>query len=338
MAVGQAKAPKVNGKYDTDSFFPFYMHLMLNSLRLASKKFKDYGETVLALDARGGNWRKDIFPDYKRRRKSSRDESDIDFDSFYERVNEFVEVLGSIFPYKVVHVEKAEGDDVIGVLAKKYAPIEKTVVVTSDKDMKQVLEYGCDLFDPIKMKFIKMSDEELKKWKIEHILCGDDGDDIPHIKRGTQFTDNFISFLRNKDIHVKTVQEFEQLAISQKLYDEYDVWKETKKDGKFKDIFKPTPFGPSGAEKFAKDLAENLKSNPLYIKHFKRNKELVLFEHIPDWLQENIIKEYESIEMTHNINEIFQFLTKNSLTKLVMDLSDFDKGKSQNLGSVSDWV
>ncbi len=338
-AISQARPQKIDGKFDTDSFFQFYMHLMLNSLRASSVKFRQYGDIILALDARGGNWRKDEYEDYKGHRKKNREESDIDYESFFKRVNEFTEVLQEIFPYKVVHVKKAEGDDVIGVLAKKYAPLEKTVVITSDKDMKQVLEYGCDLYDPIKQKYIRMSNDEIKAWKVEHILCGDSGDNIPHIKRGTQFTDNFQAYLKNEDIFLKEfdkggrtvtlVEQFHELAIGPKLIEDYDVWKTTKKDGTFKDIWKPTPFGTSGAAKFAVELRKNLLENPLYARHFKRNKELVLFEHIPEWLQKDILDEYDSVEMTHNSAKIFEFLTKNSLTKLVMDISDFELSETQ---------
>lgn len=343
-AIAQTKPRKIDGKYDTEAYIKFYYHLMLNSLRHIAVKFKDYGEIVLALDDRS-YWRKDIYPDYKGHRKKDREESDIEFDSFFAKVEEFLEVLHAHFPYKVIRVSKAEGDDIIGVLAKHYAPLEKTVAVTSDKDMKQILEYGADLYDPIKQQYIKLTPEELKAWKIEHILLGDEGDNIPHIKRGTEFTPNFEAYLRQNDIHVKSVQEFEELAISNKLYEEYDVYKVVK-SGKLKgqltdekDIFKATPFGEVGAKKFAEDLQKNLLANKQFAKNFKRNKELVLFDGIPEWIENDILKTYKETELTHNSNEIFQFLTKNSLTQQIMNITEFELHPSSNqAGAMGDWL
>ena len=321
----------------------FYYHLILQSLRHISTKFHSYGDIVLALDSKN-NWRKEIYAPYKGHRKKDRDESDVDFDTFFKLVAEFTDVLQTDFPYKVYQKERAEADDLIGVLAKKYSPFEKVVAVSSDKDFKQILEYGAELYDPIKKEFIRMSPKELKEWKLIHILCGDEGDGVPHIKRGTQFTDTFLTYLKNNEIYVKDPVEFNELSISEKLYNDFDIYKTNKKGEVLNelDIFKATPFGPKTAEKFADDLKVNLKENPLYVKHFARNMELVLFEKIPDDIRADIEQEFNDLEFEYNPNGIMSFLSKHSLQTHLMNITDFyvegSKVEERQNTGLSEWA
>jgi len=341
VAISQARPSKVDGKFVTGEFIQMYKHLMLQSLRHISDKFHSYGEVILALDT-SSNWRKEIYPSYKGQRKKDRDESDVDFPEFFKEVELFIEALDEFFPYKVIRVERAEADDIVGVLCKKYAPYEKVVAVSSDKDFKQILEYGADLYDPIKRQKVKMTAEELKEWKLIHILIGDDSDNIPHIKRGTQFTDTFLAYLKANSVFVNDPEEFNELSVSEKLYANFDIPKKNKKGEILQelDIFKATPFGEAGAKKFIVDIKENLKQNKIYIQNFKRNKELVLFDSIPDDVQEKILDEFDAIEFQYDPNKILQFLTENSLTTHLMNITDFyiDAKKAQETQGLSEWV
>jgi 5'-3' exonuclease len=323
VAISQAKPRKKNGKYITEDFIPFYYHLMLNSLRHITSKFKKYGEIILCLDDRN-YWRKDIYPDYKGSRSKKRKESDINFEEFYEKMDELIKALDDCFPYKVLKVPRAEADDLIGVLSMEYGFKEDTVVITSDKDMKQVLEYGVKLYDPIKTQFVEMTPEELKEWKMIHVLCGDDGDDIPHVKKQTQFTDTFISYLKNNNIFVTDPYEFEKLSISKKLYEDFDVKKKNRKGEELeeKDIFKSTPFGPAGAKKALKDIKDFLK-NPLLKKHFKRNCKLVLFDLIPEDLQKEIKQTLREKELKYDPNCIMEFIMENKLQQQMLNITEF---------------
>jgi len=333
IALGNARPKKKNGVFVTEDFIKMFYHQMLMSFNLISREFKDYGEVVVCIDART-YWRKDIYPAFKAHRKKDREESDIDFDEFFKYATEFISLLKTAFPYTVIEVDKSEADDIIGVLAKEYGRTEKVVAVSSDKDMKQILEDGAELYDPIKKKFIRMTPEEYKAWKFEHILCGDEGDNIPHIKRETIFTENYLKYLATEGIHLKDTktqticEQYNELSIAEHLFAKYDVWRETKKDGKFKDIYKPTPFGPAGAVKFIgngkEDLAESLKSNTLYMKHFNRNKELVLNDYIPDYLRAEIIEEYKTVERTYNSKDMMSFFMKHGLTQHMMNITAFE--------------
>jgi len=337
IALGNARPKKKDGKFITEEFIKMFYHQMLMSFNLIAKEFKDYGEIVVCIDART-YWRKDIYPEFKGHRKKDRDESDIDFNEFFKYATDFVKELKNSFPYTVIEVDKAEADDIIGVLAKEYGRTEKVVAISSDKDMKQILEDGAELYDPIKKKHIRLTPEEFKAWKFQHILCGDEGDNIPHIKRHTQFTDNFIKFLKDENIYLKDivvdgykktiVEQFNELSIKDHLLAKYDVWKTTKKDGTFKDIWKPTPFGPAGAKKFLgngkEDLVKSLNENKLYAKHFKRNKELVLNDFIPNWLREEIIHEYKTVERVYNSKDMLNFIMRNNLTQHMMNITAFE--------------
>jgi len=346
IAISQVRTKKVDGKYVTSDFINFYYHLMLQSLRFISNSFKNYGDIIICIDSKM-NWRKEIYPDYKGHRKKGRDESEIDFEDFFKHVDMFVETLDNLFPYKVLKVERAEADDIIGVLAKKYSCYEKTVVVSSDKDFKQILEFGSELYDPIKKQNIKMTEAELKEWKLMHILLGDEGDNIPHIKRGTQFTDTFLAHLKTNNIFVNNPEEFNELTISKKIYSEFKQYKKNKKGEILDelDIFKATPFGKVTAESFMLDLANNLKENKIFIQNFQRNKQLVLFSEIPEDIVSNILSKFQELDFRYDPSGIMKFLSSHSLTSQIMNITDFyvegNKSKERNsnkLTAIEEWI
>ena len=54
-------------------------HMILNTIRMYKHKFRGHGDIVIVTDA-GGNWRKDVFPEYKANRKKTRDASSVDWE------------------------------------------------------------------------------------------------------------------------------------------------------------------------------------------------------------------------------------------------------------------
>jgi len=318
-SISQAKLKKVNGFYKTEEWSPFFRHFIFNSLKFLQKKFVQH-KIIICVDSKK-NWRKEIYPGYKSHRKKIRDKSAINFNDYFEIFEEIIEELKKDFPYKVIQVPYAEADDIIAVLAKK---LEKTIIISSDKDFKQLLRFA-KIYDPIKNKFIKASLKEIKEFMIEHILLGDVADNIPNIKQGSEFSDNFKRFLRNNDIFIDDVKTFENLSISKKLYDEFDIYKKNKKGEKLeKDIFKTVRFGPKGAKKFAEDLKNNLKQNPIYLKNFERNKKLIIFDFIPQKIQDEILNQFNTEKFNKvNIEGIIKYFSKNNLSQLILDASDF---------------
>ena len=93
-------------------------HVTLSTIKSYKKKYgKEYGQIVIACDGRK-YWRKEIFEHYKAGRKKARDASDLDWKLIFDTLSEMREDLVKYFPYKVVHVERAEADDIIAVMTK----------------------------------------------------------------------------------------------------------------------------------------------------------------------------------------------------------------------------
>jgi len=95
-------------------------------------------------------------------------------------MNEIKADLREYFPYKVVEASRAEGDDVIGFLARKYHIHEPIMIVSEDKDFRQLQQYpGVEQYAPVKHKMIK--EKNPKEYIREHIIRGDSGDGVVNI-------------------------------------------------------------------------------------------------------------------------------------------------------------
>jgi 5'-3' exonuclease len=156
-------------------------HMILNSIRTYVKKFKPtYGpEVVIACDNRN-YWRREYFPHYKAGRKKSREASGHDWSSIFESLNKIKEELKESSPYKVIDVESAEADDIIGVLVQKYSANEKIMILSSDKDFAQLQKYpNVEQYSPILKKYIKEPFPSVQLKQL--IIRGDKSDGIPNI-------------------------------------------------------------------------------------------------------------------------------------------------------------
>ena len=172
-------------------------HMILNILRMHIRNFrKDYGDVVLCCDNRK-YWRKEFFPFYKAGRKKTREKSDLDWHLIFDMLAKFKLELKENFPYRVIDVEGAEADDIIGTLVPIYAPHEKILILSSDGDFLQLQTYGSNVkqYNPAQKKFVKSENpkEELK----EKIIRGDKGDGIPNMFSPS---DCFVRDLRQKPI------------------------------------------------------------------------------------------------------------------------------------------
>jgi 5'-3' exonuclease len=175
-------------------------HMILNTLRYNIKQFKDYGEVILCCDNRK-YWRKDFFPFYKAGRKKAREKSDLDWHLIFDMLAKFKLELKENFPYKVVDVEGAEADDIIGTLTPRAIMHENVLILSSDGDFLQLQayndksQYKVKQYNPSMKKFVKSENpvQELK----EKIIRGDKGDGIPNIYSPS---DCFVRDLRQKPI------------------------------------------------------------------------------------------------------------------------------------------
>jgi hypothetical protein len=162
-------------------------HMVLNVLRTHIKKFKDeYGQVVLCCDNRK-YWRKEIFPHYKAGRKKAREKSDLDWHLIFDMLSKFKQELKENFPYKVIDVEGAEADDIIGTLTIENHLKENILILSSDGDFIQLQQWNTKRSEPYKIKQYNPAmkkfivSENPRRDLIEKIIRGDKGDGIPNI-------------------------------------------------------------------------------------------------------------------------------------------------------------
>jgi 5'-3' exonuclease len=205
-------------------------HMVLNSIRNIRNKFKnDFGELVICCDT-GNYWRKDKFPFYKASRKQKQKKSDFDWGLLFSILGKVREELDLFFPYKVLHIERCEADDVIATLCKKYHQSEKIVIVSSDKDFQQLQRYeNVRQWNPIKNSFVKCSDPE--KFLQDLIIRGDSSDGVPNAlseddclvdpeKRQKPLTKKMLAYFHDNFLNDKTPDEYrETLERNQLLVD-----------------------------------------------------------------------------------------------------------------------
>ena len=156
-------------------------HTILNSIRMFRNQFaKDYGEMVICCDNKD-NWRKEVFPEYKAHRKKNRENDPTDWKTLFELLHEMREELTKYFPYKVMHVDSAEADDIIGVLVEERQGMERppTLILSSDKDFIQLQKFdNVKQWSPLQKKFIVGDPVESL---YDKTIRGDTGDGVPNI-------------------------------------------------------------------------------------------------------------------------------------------------------------
>ena len=201
-------------------------HVTLSTLKSYKKKYgKEYGELVICCDGRK-YWRREVFEHYKANRKKMRDNSDLDWHLIFDTLNEMRQEIAEHFPWRVIHVDRAEADDIIAVLTKwaqendlhaegLIEEPQKILILSSDKDFKQLQlapfsSGNVRQWSPMQRKFISASKQEIIDFTVEHIVKGDTGDGIPNI---LSKDDVFVSGDRQKSVSAKRLAEFMQKGI-----------------------------------------------------------------------------------------------------------------------------
>jgi hypothetical protein len=263
-------------------------HVTLSTLKSYKKKYgKEYGDLVICCDGRK-YWRREIFPHYKANRKKARDASDLNWTLIFDTLSEMRDDLAKHFPYKVIHLDRAEADDVIAVLAKHtqendlvqeglMEEPQKVLILSSDGDFIQLQKYGnVTQWSPMQKKQIKANAKELYEKKITHIVkAGDDG--IPNI---LSKDDVFVIGERQKPVSAKRLQEFLELG--------YDACK-----------------------------------NDDERRNWHRNVKLIDFDHIPEDVSAEIIDTYVNNKPTGDKMSIMNYLIEKKCRLLLDELEDF---------------
>jgi len=187
---------KNSGK-DVDEVIGLIRHSILNSIRSINQNFGNkYGRVILACDGKK-YWRKDLFPYYKASRARNRKDSDTDWTLIFDTISRVKDEIGAHFPYKVIHFDDTEADDIIAVLCKhlsgkpdseydfidflgsKERELEPILIVSSDGDFKQLHKYkNVEQYNPVLKKKVVCDDPIA--YLAGHIAkAGDDG--IPNV-------------------------------------------------------------------------------------------------------------------------------------------------------------
>jgi hypothetical protein len=264
-------------------------HVTLSTLKSYKKKYgKEYGDIVICCDGRK-YWRREYYQHYKAGRKKAREASDLDWGLIFDTLSEMREDIAKYFPYKVLHIERCEADDIIAALSK-YAQenelimegleetSQKILIVSSDNDFKQLQLYpNVKQWSPMQKKYVNATQREIIEYKIEHIVKGDAGDGIPNI---LSKDDVFVSGERQKPMSAKRLKEFiDNGFIACKTDDERRNW--------------------------------------------QRNITLVDFDHIPDDVRQEIVTTYINTKPTGDKMAIMNYLIANKCRLLLDELEDF---------------
>jgi len=264
-------------------------HVTLATLKSYKKKYgKEYGELVICCDGRK-YWRKEFFEFYKGMRKSNRDKSDLDWKLIFDTLSEMREDISQHFPYRVMHIDRAEADDIIAVMTQYLQENlliqeglveepQKILILSSDKDFKQLQLYPTvKQWSPMQKKYITATRKEIVEHKIEHIVKGDTGDGVPNI---LSKDDVFMKGERQKPMSAKRLQEFFDNGFTACRNDEER-------------------------------------------RNWHRNTTLVDFDHIPPDVKESIIVSYISSKPKGDKMSIMNYLMEHRCRLLLDEIEEF---------------
>lgn len=151
--------------------------------RMIKKLIKDFNPDyfVLVWDAKGKTTRHELYADYKVQRQAPPS------DLFEQKVwiQEFAELIG----LRQLTITGIEADDLMGSLAQDAVKEGyKAILVTSDKDMRQIVTDDIVIFDPFKDTMLDVQTLEqkygfpLSKLPFYFAIIGDASDNIPGVR------------------------------------------------------------------------------------------------------------------------------------------------------------
>lgn len=149
---------------------------LAQSIYWYKKKFEDeYGQVVICCDSKI-NWRREVFPYYKQRRVEKRHNDEKDWDSIFNIFSLVKADFQAKMQETVLEIEGLEGDDLIA-LGTKLIKKHPHLILSSDKDMTQLLDSDVRMFHILHQEFAKYDPHAF----ILQVLKGDRSDGVPSI-------------------------------------------------------------------------------------------------------------------------------------------------------------
>lgn len=179
FSMANKNIKEMTGEELTEESIGFFYHTLLNDY---NKLFKTFGPVIVCHEGKGSlDWRRSIYPDYKRNRDKSKNEPAY---LLLKKQFKIIEDLLEYFPVKQIRIDGAEGDDVMYALSKYIVEEENedVLLITSDGDMIQVKETisdRIDVFSPIKNKIMPAKPDIIRR----KAITGDSSDNIPGLYR-----------------------------------------------------------------------------------------------------------------------------------------------------------
>jgi 5'-3' exonuclease len=167
----------------------FFAHLITMQILQFAKKLgaSKTNPFVICLDST--NWRKDYYEQNKVKFPELANESykghrvkddTIPWDTINETIDNVCASFKQYSDFYVMKVAKAEADDIIAILAKRFKSKQSIWVLSPDKDFVQLQDTNVKIFDPLKNAF--KPEQDIEMFMKIHIMIGDKSDNIPAVR------------------------------------------------------------------------------------------------------------------------------------------------------------
>ncbi|ASD52114.1 hypothetical protein KNT64_gp162 [Pseudomonas phage PspYZU05] len=266
---------------------PMMRHLVLNTLRYNVLKFRRDGYTKIVIcvdNAKEGYWRRDFAYYYKKNRAGDREKSDWDWDGYFEGLHTVVQELKDNMPYTVIDITKAEADDGIGVLTKRFSlDGHPVLIVSSDGDFTQLHKFpNVKQWSPMQKKFVTPKNGSPAMDLMIKIIKGDRKDCVAGVKVRSDYWFTFIEGERTPPTKTSFI---EQCVDSDE------------------------------------EQLKTLLGNEWYDR-FVENRVLIDFDYINPLIAEQINRCYDTYEPAKR-GKIYPYFVKSGLSKLTANIGDF---------------
>lgn len=176
----------------------------------------------------GSSKRRSLYSEYKANRKPGK------LNRFYEddipdtpenkldQVATLIKLLKTL-PLCQLYVSDVEADDVIAFLVKRHFPDHNKVILSTDKDMYQLLDEKTEIYDMNKKSYVTSATVKEtymippRNFALAKTLCGDGSDNIPGIK-GCGFKTvarRFPLLLEDKDVLLQDVIDYAHTRVTE---------------------------------------------------------------------------------------------------------------------------
>lgn len=213
---------------DQDEITKIIRTASITSMLTCKRKFGfDYGELIIAIDGRD-NFRYIIHPNYKYKRQKTREKDDLPWNMIRASMRQVEQEAREYWPWACVWSERAEADDVMGVLVEDVANKniqvrgvldeeipEPVLLDTRDQDLFQLHKYSnVKQWDSRERKFITLS-ENYDEFMKDFVICGDpESDSVPNIF--SELT-CFVDGVRQTPASKARIAQFDSMTLSDML-------------------------------------------------------------------------------------------------------------------------